>query len=51
MPITLSRVLPFLICVFLFIREIRLEHKKQLEAKWKGNEQVLREVALFLEGK
>ena len=39
----------YLLFIFLFFREIRLDHKRYLEADRLGDEHILREVERFLE--
>ncbi|MGC4041911.1 MAG: hypothetical protein QM710_14300 [Flavobacterium sp.] len=44
----LPAIILFALNVFLFVREIKLDQKKQLENKRLANEHVLREVERFL---
>ncbi len=39
----------YLVFIFLFFREMRLDHKRYLEADRLGDEHILREVERFLE--
>lgn len=38
----------YLVFIFLFVREMRLDHKRYLEADRLGDEHILREVERFL---
>jgi hypothetical protein len=39
----------YLVFIFLFFREMRLDHKRYLEADRLGDEHILREIERFLE--
>lgn len=44
----LPAIFLFVLCVFLFFREIKLDHKRFVEAEQLANEHILREVERFL---
>ncbi|NMH24245.1 hypothetical protein [Flavobacterium solisilvae] len=41
----------YLVFIFLFFREMKLDHKRYLEADRLGDEHILREIDLFLKEK
>lgn len=48
MYLILPAIFLFVLCVFLFFREIKLDHERFLEADRLADEHILREVERFL---
>ncbi len=48
MYLILPAIFLFVLCVFLFFREIKLDHKRFVEAERLADEHILREVEKFL---